>query len=146
MLERTSEKCRVTIGERLKQWRAKSGLGQKEAASLVGVKLSSYQKNEMDISAPGAEAIEVFIRAGINANWLLTGEGEMLLKDAPAAADIPSEVHSVPSHSTAHHVMREPPPAGYAFKTGDEPSEEDTRAFLMTLTEWMAACGELWLR
>lgn len=68
----------MTIGEKLKQWRAESGLGQKEAASLLGVKPSSYQKYEMDISAPGAEAMEAFVRAGINANWLLTGEGEML--------------------------------------------------------------------
>ncbi|WP_198014543.1 S24 family peptidase [Methylobacter marinus] len=38
---------------------------------------------------PGAEAIEGFIRAGINANWLLTGQGEMLLSEAVGAAAPP---------------------------------------------------------
>ena len=34
--------------------------------------------------------MEVFVRAGINANWLLTGEGPMLLADlAPKPAPAP---------------------------------------------------------
>lgn len=35
----------------------------------------------MGLRAPGAEALEAFVRAGINANWLLTGDGPMLLAD-----------------------------------------------------------------
>lgn len=69
------------IGGRLKAWREKNKLTQPGAASLYGVKPSSYQKYEMGLSAPGAEAMEKFVRAGINANWLLTGEGPMLLAD-----------------------------------------------------------------
>lgn len=65
------------------------GLKQEDASSKFGVAKSTYQKYEAGSSIPGGEAIAGFIGAGINANWLLTGEGPMLLKDlqppAPAA-------------------------------------------------------------
>lgn len=69
-----------SYGSRLKVWRESQKLKQPEAASLLGVPASSYQKYEMDLLAPGAKAIEGFVRAGINANWLVTGEGEMQLR------------------------------------------------------------------
>lgn len=71
----------MTIAERLKQWRAKKDLDQKEACAIFGVPYSTYQKYELDKTQPGAEAIKGFIHAGINANWLLTGKGPMLLAD-----------------------------------------------------------------
>ncbi|MDI1231372.1 MAG: hypothetical protein PSU93_09505 [Methylobacter sp.] len=43
------------------------------------------QKYEMDISKPGADAIIRLINAGINATWLLTGEGPMLVADTLTA-------------------------------------------------------------
>lgn len=70
-----------TIGARLKAWRDLNRLKQPEAASQLGVAASTYQKYEMDLRAPGADAMECFVRAGINANWLLTGEGPMLLEE-----------------------------------------------------------------
>lgn len=42
---------------------------------------SIYQKYEMGRSAPGGEAIAGFVGVGINANWLLTGEGPMRLEE-----------------------------------------------------------------
>lgn len=46
----------------------------------------TYQNYEGGMRAPNTEAWECFVRAGINANWLLTGEGPMLLADlAPPA-------------------------------------------------------------
>jgi transcriptional regulator with XRE-family HTH domain len=72
----------MTIGARLKEWRALKKLGQKEASSISGVSFSTYQNYEMDISPPGAKSLTGFIKAGINANWLMTGEGPMLLEDA----------------------------------------------------------------
>lgn len=35
---------------------------------------------------PGGQMLGTLAKAGINANWLLTGEGEMLLRDAPVGA------------------------------------------------------------
>jgi transcriptional regulator with XRE-family HTH domain len=85
----------MNIGSRIKQWRSDKNLKQAEAISLLGMSLSTFQKYETGISLPGAEAIEAFMRVGINANWLLTGKGEMLLADMQAPqhqghASIPS--------------------------------------------------------
>lgn len=67
------------ISDRLKLARTALALNQKEFASNSGVGFSTYQKYEMGMSVPGGDAIEGFIRLGINANWLLTGEGEKFL-------------------------------------------------------------------
>lgn len=69
------------IGGRLKAARAHLGLKQDVLAAQSGVSYSVYQKYEMGRSVPGGDAIAGFIHTGINANWLLTGEGPMLLKD-----------------------------------------------------------------
>jgi len=74
----------MTIGGRIKKWRAEKNLKQDDASSLLGLKFSSYQKYEMDISKPGSDALEAFAKAGINIHWLLTGEGEMLLNQPPS--------------------------------------------------------------
>lgn len=76
----------TTLNSRLRAWREAKRLRQDDAASLLGVPTGTYQKYEMGIRAPGAAAIEAFVTAGgINANWLLTGEGPMLLGDLQAA-------------------------------------------------------------
>lgn len=69
----------MSIGSRLKQWRTEKQLKQGEAGNLLGMHPGTYQKYELDTQKPGADAIEAFINAGINANWLLKGEGDMLL-------------------------------------------------------------------
>lgn len=71
----------MSIGTRLKEWRASQNLGQKDASSKCGVSFSTYQNYELDISPPGAKSLQGFIAAGINANWLLTGKGSMLLSE-----------------------------------------------------------------
>ncbi|ATG89100.1 helix-turn-helix domain-containing protein [Methylomonas koyamae] len=71
----------MTIGGRIKQWRAEKGLKQDEASSLLGIPYSTYQKYEINDKKPGAYALEAFANVGININWLLTGIGSMLLKE-----------------------------------------------------------------
>jgi len=75
----------MTIGGRLKEWRAFKNLNQKDASSISGVSFSTYQNYEMDISPPGAKSLQGFINAGINANWLMMGHGPMLLEMDRAA-------------------------------------------------------------
>ena len=48
--------------------------------------------------------MEAFVRAGINANWLLTGEGPMLLADLQAA---PSASKGVLDAETLAYVIEE---------------------------------------
>lgn len=60
---------------------------------------STYQNYERDVRAPNTEGWEAFVRAGINANWLLTGEGPMLLADlsakAPPGINAEAMVHAI---------------------------------------------------
>lgn len=80
----------MDLGTRLKAARAALKLKQEDVVTISGIPMSTYRKYEGGGSAPGADAIAGLIRTGINANWLLTGEGPMLLADlipkpAPAA-------------------------------------------------------------
>jgi transcriptional regulator with XRE-family HTH domain len=76
----------MALSERLKEARGALGLKQDEMAEQSGVSGRAYQGYEGGRSVPGGEAIEGFVRAGINANWLLTGEGPMLLADLQAVS------------------------------------------------------------
>ncbi len=77
----------TTIGSRLKVWRESVSLKQAEAASLLGLPPNTYQNYERDVRSPNTEGWEAFVKHGINTNWLLTGEGPMLLVElAPPPA------------------------------------------------------------
>lgn len=71
----------MSFSQRLKDARARLGMKQDEIAAQSGVSYSVYQKYELGRSVPGGDAIAGLVRLGINANWLLTGEGPMLLTD-----------------------------------------------------------------
>lgn len=74
------------LSSRLKAWRETRKLKQEQAAALLGVPSSTYQKYEMGIRAPGAGSMEAFVTAaGINLNWLVAGVGPMLVGDLQAA-------------------------------------------------------------
>lgn len=53
-----------------------------------GITVRTLENNEGGANEAGAGLIAAFVHLGINANWLLTGEGPMLLIDlaAPAGA------------------------------------------------------------
>lgn len=55
---------------------------QEEVCSKSGIPISSYRKYEKGTS-PGAEAVAGLVLAGMNANYLMTGEGPKLLKELP---------------------------------------------------------------
>ena len=68
-----------TIGSHLKAWRESLSLKQADAASVLGLSPSTYQNYERDVRAPNTEGWKAFAKNRINTNWLLTGEGPMLL-------------------------------------------------------------------
>ena len=49
--------------------------------------LPSLKNYEASQRIPGGEAIAALMHAGINANWLLTGEGPMLMADLAGVLD-----------------------------------------------------------
>lgn len=74
--------CDLTwIGGRIKAARESLGLSQDGLALAVGGSKRGIQDNEARNRVPGGEVICGMVRLGINANWLLTGEGPMRIAD-----------------------------------------------------------------
>lgn len=96
---------KMAVGARLKEARAALGLTQKELCTLVEMPLPSLRDYELCKRIPGGEAIGGLVRAGINANWLLTGEGPMLLADLAAPA--PGQAASPLDSETLAYVIEE---------------------------------------
>ena len=116
----------MSIGERLKEWRAYKQLKQRDVGTLLGIHHGNYQKYELNISKPGAEAIEALVKEGVNANWILTGTGPMLI------ADYSAEQSPMPS------VATEPPQPGRA---ATEPYREQPRKGHAVTEPMQAASG-----
>ena len=65
-----------SIGDRLRDALTKCGMSMKFLSDQAGLPYSSIQNYAADKQAPGAEALQKIRRtAGINIDWLLTGEG-----------------------------------------------------------------------
>ena len=79
MQKLTGAKVCMEIHERLLLARNHLNYSQDEIASLIGSKKRGYQENERGNSFPGGKVLEGFVNLGVNANWLLTGAGEMML-------------------------------------------------------------------
>ncbi|OSQ45571.1 hypothetical protein THS27_04395 [Thalassospira sp. MCCC 1A01428] len=65
-----------------------------EAADLAKVNRNSWERYENDKTEPKPSALSVLLDRGINAQWLLTGEGSMMRGDegvAPTAPAAPAD-------------------------------------------------------
>lgn len=85
----------MEISEQLKLIRKNKGLTQQEFANQLEVStatIASVENGSRDI--PKALMKSLVKKFGINANWLLTGEGEMFQNEAPSAQRIPAELVS----------------------------------------------------
>lgn len=60
-------------------------LSQAEFCEQNGYLVRTYQKNEAGYNEAGITLGAAFVRAGINANWLMTGEGPMRIEDLAGA-------------------------------------------------------------
>jgi len=93
----------MSIEERLKQAREALGLKQTEIARTLGVQSNFLSNIERGAKKPTKELIELFSsRYKINANWLLTGEGEMVIdslgiKDTPLVKEMKNLINGVTS-------------------------------------------------
>lgn len=77
------------IGARIKEARKALGMPQDALAALAGARSKSgLQDNEAGKNMPGGQMIGALVAAGVNANWVLTGQGPMLISalQRPAAA------------------------------------------------------------
>lgn len=71
----------MTIGKRLKALRKRLKLTQDAISDATGIPLGTYKKYEGDERSPGSDALDALRKLGVNINWLLSGEGAMLLRD-----------------------------------------------------------------
>jgi len=69
--------------------RTKLSLSQPEAATKFKIPLSTWKQYEKGPSEPGSGALRGLSDGGININWVLTGEGNMLLDSSKGASDRP---------------------------------------------------------
>jgi phage repressor protein C with HTH and peptisase S24 domain len=67
----------MSLAERLKKVRNSLGKEQKDVADALGISFRSWQDYEAGKSVPGGKVFESLTKLGFNANWLLTGEGNM---------------------------------------------------------------------
>ncbi len=70
-----------TIGSRLGKARREIGLNVCDFSRVTSIPVSTLKKYESDHSTPGGQAIQLIVKAGINAHWLLTNERQMLIED-----------------------------------------------------------------
>lgn len=75
--------------ERLKSIRSFLGKTQKEMAETLGISLGSLQAYEAGSSYPGGRVLEGLARLGINVNWVLLEEGEMIRGKQPIESSTP---------------------------------------------------------
>lgn len=61
-------------------------MGQEQLAEAIGGTKRGIQDNELGRALPNSKALTGLCQLGLNVNWLLTGEGPMLLKEMGAAA------------------------------------------------------------
>ncbi|MFV3073789.1 helix-turn-helix domain-containing protein [Niveispirillum fermenti] len=72
-----------SIALRLRELRIRIGFNRRsDMASHLGLPNSTYSAYEGDSGPPKVEWLVELARRGVNLNWLLTGEGEMLLSSA----------------------------------------------------------------
>lgn len=70
----------MSVPDRLKSIRDLLGKTQKEMASLIGISYRTWQNYEDGVNSPGWDACGALVKLGFNANWLLTGSGDMKCK------------------------------------------------------------------
>jgi phage repressor protein C with HTH and peptisase S24 domain len=72
----------MSLAERLKTARESMGIGQKEMAAQCHASYRTWQGYEAGETPPTAKTIEALVRLGFNANWLMTGDGDMKAGEA----------------------------------------------------------------
>lgn len=81
-----------TLGARLEQYRTCLEFSQRGLAKKLGISLGGLQSYESGKSVPGGNVLEALARHGLNVNWLLTGEGEMMRHDEQESSDT-TQIH-----------------------------------------------------
>jgi len=69
----------MVFSHRIRKIRKRLNLSQKAFAEKVGVDQGRISQWETEKSLPNSNALIKMARLGVNINWLLTGDGEMMM-------------------------------------------------------------------
>jgi transcriptional regulator with XRE-family HTH domain len=83
-----NESAKSQIGERLRLFRETKKMSQVQMAAALDATTRGLQNNELNISLPNSKMLIGLYALGMNVNWLLSGEGPMLLADLQPASDV----------------------------------------------------------
>ena len=76
------------LTERLRSIRSRLGLSQDGMSERFGLGVGGWKRLEKEGRTPKDDVLAALFAAGINLNWLLTGDGQML-RNAPPSASPP---------------------------------------------------------
>ncbi|TDB58189.1 MULTISPECIES: helix-turn-helix domain-containing protein [Photorhabdus] len=82
----------MSLGERLKKERERLGFSQSDFAEMVGASRKSQIRWEKDESAPGADAISLWAKAGLDVLYLITGQVQKSASTAYKNSEIDEEL------------------------------------------------------
>lgn len=78
------ESAELSVGSRLKLFREFLKLTQVQLAAAIGGTAIAIQGNESGRSMPNSKSLIGLYKLGMDINWLLTGEGQMVLAKQPS--------------------------------------------------------------
>ncbi|MFZ6712989.1 helix-turn-helix domain-containing protein [Undibacterium sp. TC9W] len=81
------ESAKQSIGDRLRIFREFKKLTQSQFASAMEMSTTGLQSNESNRSLPNSKLLVALYHQGLNVNWLLSGEGQMLLSNSLAETE-----------------------------------------------------------
>ena len=79
---RGTQEAKMTLLERLKSMRTVLGMTQKEISKSLGIGFRTWQNYEDGIHDPSFKVLQALAGMGFNANWILTGEGDIKRDEA----------------------------------------------------------------
>ncbi len=79
-----AESAKQSIGDRLRIFREHKKLTQSQFAASMDMSTTGLQSNESNRSLPNSKLFIALYEQGLDVNWLLSGEGEMLRADSGA--------------------------------------------------------------
>ena len=87
------------FAKRLEQVRVHLGYSPTEMANMLGVSLRTLQNYVDQRTSPTAETLQKIFSEGVDVNWLISGEGQMLRSNAP--------LQSENAHNSIEHPVNE---------------------------------------
>lgn len=82
----------MSLGKRLKEERERLGFSQSDFAELVGASRKSQIRWEKDESAPGADAINLWAKEGLDVLYLITAKPRQTVSSESEKVEIDEEL------------------------------------------------------